>query len=451
MPGRIPSPVNAALLTIPTLGLITAILALRHLVAVPGRTLERLALAGFALVVMLPSSKVVDTGLIPGGNRVLQAASLGLLLVATFASLSRSDLGRRAPVPAAVVAVLATAGVMVVVDIAAMPHLGIGTIMARLLAVAMVVVMVQLGARGVLDLQVTGQALIFSFGVICLMTAATADAVRACSKFKCGPFGGQITGPFYNETTFAGLALLALIFALFQPDRALRVAAFTTSAFVLYAAESRTSQIAAITALAFAALWRFAPATALPAIRTALLVAPASIALLGLHLVYGSETAAFSNRGSIWSAGVNALGDRWAWGRGLDSWNVLALDRNFMHSQYLLLLYSGGVLAVLFYCVAMMSILGRARTAQDWPAVAVTMALLVFGLVDIVWNPISIEHGAVMGLAILSALFASGQHAPAPAVRAGAPTPRRRPSLIASRGGAPVRDPYRGATLRTDG
>ena len=301
-----------------------------------------------------------------------------------------------------------------VADAALSVGVGGQVLFGRFVAMIMIFALIGLGSAGMMAQNSVALSILIAFGASALLTLATPDPTRGCSEFKCGPLGYQFTGPFHNENTFGTVAVLAIIYALFVGDRILKYSALLAAALVLYFSSSRNSQLAALIILAFVAIWIIQSTNFRRATAIFLPLVPIVFTVLGLYLVYNSSSSAFSNRGGIWRRGVEVLGDSWIVGKGLDTWSTQVLDRNFMHSEYLYLIYSGGSIAVLLWVVMLVTLMWPLATGREhWVLYAVPLYVSLLGLVQLAWNPLAIEQGALIGVAIIGGAFAKGDVAAA--------------------------------------
>jgi hypothetical protein len=259
------------------------------------------------------------------------------------------------------------------------------------------------------------------FGLAAIGAVALGNPWSDCSVFKCGPFGALFDGPFASENGFARIACLAALASLRHRDPRIAVLGSGTAALVLYASGSRTSQIALVAALVAWSLCRPLPRGPR---RLSLLSVVAAAVVAGTYLVSTAGPTDFSNRGSIWMLGRQAVGDRWWLGRGLDNWSVHVLARNYMHSELLLLVFSGGVLLVALYATHLGGIAVASADAESGYAAGLVTLVCIAGLTEIAWNPIALDGTTV---AIVMLLFVPGLGdrrrrrvpAPASAVRPG--------------------------------
>lgn len=393
-----------------------------------GGVRDSVFLPAFCLLVLLADTKTTDHlfgGAVKQGAQVL---AIACVLVATFAAWRSPSRQQVARTPAALKLLLLLCGWLFLADLMFATVAPVSTLLGRLLSFVAVSCLVILGRLGAITWERAGRAVMFSFGVSAAMTLVTPDPTRPCSAFKCGPLGFQLTGPFFNENTFGMVAVMALVFALACRDRFLQVSVIATVGAVLFLSESRNSQISAAVIVALTVMWRVLPTSLRRWTTLPLSLAPTLLTAVGLIMVYQSERGDFSNRGNIWRLGTQQLGDDWIFGAGLDTWSTEVLERNFMHSHYLLLLYSGGAVAIIIGAAMMTYLMTPTRFGRfDSALYTLPLAVLVGGLVQVPWNPLAIEQNAIVGVALVACAFAQ-QHDPA------TPPNRRAKSRRASRG-----------------
>ncbi|MEI5671651.1 MULTISPECIES: O-antigen ligase family protein [unclassified Nocardioides] len=232
------------------------------------------------------------------------------------------------------------------------------------------------------------QPVMFGFGLACAMTAFAPQAWVSCTEFKCGPLGQLFAGPFSSENYFAATAGLAALTAATVATGRTRVLVILLAGVVLYASNSRTTQLGVAIALVLAVLAMRTSIGRRPMVST---VVPFSVLGLGVWLNYSVATDAFSNRGLIWDIGTRALGEDWILGRGLSSWTPEVLARNYMHSQSLLLLYGGGAVAVLLYALVVCAALSQGDARMSVVATTLVGFVLLRGLTELAWNPLAID------------------------------------------------------------
>lgn len=300
-------------------------------------------------------------------------------------------------------ALVAVAVWLLVIDFSVASGLSGRVVATRLVAVAVVVMLVSLCRSEVARFEFVALALAFAFGVACATAPLASDAYRACSQFKCGPLGAQLTAAFGSENRLSIICCLTILGAFSFADRAFRFFVVVTGLCVLYLADSRTEQIALAVALIVGAVWfltsrsegaawRGLSAAALPNVGVA----------IGIYLIYSASVKSFSNRGSIWILGRSALGHDWLVGRGLDTWSTQVLSRNFMHSEYLYLLYSGGVVALLLFAIALTGVGVRLARTGDWNRFALLVFIVIDGMTEVIWNPLTVDDTTILAVLLIS-------------------------------------------------
>jgi len=250
-----------------------------------------------------------------------------------------------------------------------------------------------------------------------------------CTSFKCGQFHGIYQSAFSSGNYIGAVGGLVVVCAFVVDDRALRYLGLASGVLALVATDSRTSQLATLVALGFMLLIRLAAPVSATLWSLRGVIAP-GMSFLGLWIVYTSSTTAFSDRGGIWKLGRDAVGDHWVAGRGLTSWSSDVLARNYMHSQSLLLLYGGGVVAVAIYALCAHRALvsaGRCNLIWTYPVV---IFVLFRGLTEISWNALAFDGSTFLVLPLLLLAGTTQPEAlarPAP-MNPGARQPRRKPA-----------------------
>lgn len=290
--------------------------------------------------------------------------------------------------------------------------------LGRLLAVSILMLTVlgiTLSSFKVADLC---RVIVISVLVICVIAPFRPSIWRACDIFKCGPFGAIYTGPFGSENALAIFACVGILCVFGSWSGRSSVFALFPLSITLYATESRTSQLAlacAFGAWAISSLWIKVRGDAriegkVQYLRGQVLVFSlmvVGIFLMSIYLLLHAEPSSFSNRGNIWIRGLTALGDEWWSGLGLDRWTYLQsagiLPMLFPHSQYLLLLFGGGILAVLllgFLLIAGIRAAAWSLSTMGFGA-AYAVFLSVLGLTEAYWNPIAFDGHTFLVLPLI--------------------------------------------------
>ncbi|MFC7725614.1 O-antigen ligase family protein [Nocardioides sp. GCM10028917] len=256
---------------------------------------------------------------------------------------------------------------------------------------------------GSVNWRIAALSLAISIGLQLALGAVSQVDWAECTQFKCGPAGRLYVGGFASENTLARLAgfgfLLAL--ALRRHAKWLWPSLLAASVLVLYSSGSRTSQLAV--GIALIAWWGWHLTRSRSLKRLLSFSAPAAIMGFGLWMVYTAGPSDYSNRGGIWARGVAALRIDWLLGAGIDNWSTHVLARNYMHSQGLLLLYAGGVVAVVSFVGMATSALLMASRRNDGYLAALVVYVLISGLVEVMWNPLTLDASLVTVAVLLSA------------------------------------------------
>lgn len=280
-------------------------------------------------------------------------------------------------------------------------------------------------------------------GVTCsiaLLLPITADAITPCTTFKCGPFGELLKGPMPSGNYLGQLAAISLLICVFRMQGPLRVAVGAVMLLVLVATDSRTSQIAVAMGLLVGLLIKFRPGgdrrRPVSYQTMALLAWPTVVVgtALGIYLVYAFDDGDFSNRANTWARGITVLDNRWPIGLGGQAWSdyqdLGALPKLFPHSEYLLLLFWGGMFAVLGYSVLLALVACRSTRASALVPLccSLVMFLLTLGLTEAFWNPTAVDGHSFFIVLLLAFAYAPADPAnpppdaePAPAAAGTAP------------------------------
>jgi hypothetical protein len=241
----------------------------------------------------------------------------------------------------------------------------------------------------------------------------------ACSaQFnKCSIAGHLYTGIFGSENVLGVIAFLCLLLVVQVPRYERKPLHIATLAALLLLAGSRTPLAA------FAIYVPIGAVLALTARRrdgkvsargAALIALVAGVTFVGIRLAYTSGSNDFSNRGRRWAEIVSQVHATSLLGRSQAEYKYL-LDRgsffgHYPHSQYIALLYFGGLIAVTLF--GLMMFLCCARVEADSPrALAVRLApmvcVLVYGLLELAWNGATVDPTTWTLIAVLAASAAA--------------------------------------------
>ena len=255
--------------------------------------------------------------------------------------------------------------------------------------------------------------------VLCLTglsLLATGEPWRACDSFKCGVFDRLLTGPFGSENYLAELASVALLLYLFMFRGWTRITGVLLTMLMLAATGSRSNQLAAAVGVLLGVLvelrhrrLRGGPLDRRISARPLAWSMAIGATVVGTALVYFSTRGSFSNRANIWSNAVEVLGGRWPIGLGSEAWRVGQdsglLPDHYPHSEYLLLLFWGGAVALLIMIVIIAGSIVESSTYYPAFRSCVTMAglLLTLGLTEAFWNPLAVDGHTFKIILVLAA------------------------------------------------
>lgn len=372
------------------------------------------------LVAIILAGLLYETGIIPEGPPT-QLAITSLMLALAFHLVIRSLRKRlvhkiflSAFMPSLVAAVLFAVNAAMNSDLALSQLLGRSLGIFSLAVVGLILSLCSLTMRDLAGVMV------FSISLVYAIAPLAGENWRPCDQFKCGPFDAMYIGPFASENTVAMLCGVGALCAMIAYQTKFNLAAFGLFALALYATESRTSQIAI--AVAFA-VWPLAAVctrfmqertegrqTARGHRRLIVTVICAGIAalfLVGFRLVIDAQPSDFSNRGRVWRQGMGALGPDWLTGLGVDRWYIFqsvgVVPAHFPHSEYLYLLFTGGVAAIAgLYSIFLRSLAHASLHKGTFPfAVAYIVYLGVMGMTELYWNPIAPDGNALVILPLI--------------------------------------------------
>lgn len=301
-------------------------------------------------------------------------------------------------------------------------------------------------------------------GVLCLTAALVVSAVRdqewtACHVDKCTALGALLQGPFESENVpamygtftlacvllgWAGKARLlgsayCLLLVYYTGSRTSLAVAALAAALAVSDAQTRTAALAAAlrqrlgsgpapTRTSARGRWR----------RLALVALPTICTLESIKLITTTSRTDLSGRGDVWMRADAALSGHWPLGLGLSRWHELQavglLSFHFAHSEYLELVFAGGLVGLGLFTAAQ-TVLVRTLLARSTGLLAAGPAavLAVLGLTEVVWNPLTVDGFSWM---LVAALLLASVPRPAPApldtAPPGVPVPAAVPALSLS-------------------
>lgn len=242
-------------------------------------------------------------------------------------------------------------------------------------------------------------------------------AWRQCDEFKCNQLGALYKGPFVSENFMAVLSAFALVeWLTVERSVTSRRTGLVLCGAMLFASGSRGSLIG----VAAAVIWGVAVQARGRAsgrhrrIPFALSLATAlGVSAVAYHLIANATYDQFSNRGNVWIQAFSHVREgHLLYGLGLSSWGDLQaageLPAHFAHSQYLILLFAGGIVALLLFVGVFSVALSRPSMPEairgGWSGAPIVF-LLVAGLVEVIWNPASWDAFSFMIIGVFAQTF----------------------------------------------
>lgn len=346
-----------------------------------------------------------ETDTVSAGQGLSEVATALVLGGAVLTVAANWSLVKTVSIRTATIWPFAVAVWLFVVNALATPGTPLTETLLRAAPVATWMALAVLISTGLLTRESIAAAVCAAFGWACVLALLAPAPWGACSAFKCGPFGQILTGPFGNENYFGRLACLAAVSAFMVWRGRFKWVAPLAAFLVLYATASRTSQLALIVAVVIAAVV-FGRARGNRSRHTwaAPWFAASTVCGIGLYLVYTAGDADFSNRGGIWNLGTAGLGGAWPVGRGISTWTTDVLERNFMHSEALLMIYSGGAVAIVLWGALLVGVFRGATSASS---LCLAVVISVLGFTEVVWNPLAIDGTVVILLGWLAVIAPS--------------------------------------------
>ncbi|PZF57757.1 hypothetical protein DEJ23_06345 [Curtobacterium sp. MCSS17_008] len=242
-----------------------------------------------------------------------------------------------------------------------------------------------------------------SLSAVCVALPFVDGAWRPCDQFKCGVFGGMLRGPFSSENYLAYQASFIGVAVLVTQRGWLRASGLGLVVLILFATESRTSQIAFLTACAvyFATYLarRTAPgASPVTGVQSLIrFIIPVIFGVAAVHLITTAQRNTLSNRGDIWLRAIRELSGHFTTGLGLERWEALVADatlpNHYPHSEYVLLLFFGGFVAIAGFIILVIAVLRHVpqTSAAVMAAPSLLAVFLCTGLAEVVWNPLAFD------------------------------------------------------------
>jgi O-antigen ligase/polysaccharide polymerase Wzy-like membrane protein len=240
---------------------------------------------------------------------------------------------------------------------------------------------------------------------------------RSCDQFKCSVVGALYRGPYPSENFLAFLATMSLALSLTSLSGRSRSWALILGGATVLATGSRTALVVCALSVAAFLVLRRRPWTRLgrDSLRYGSLFAFAGgVAGAGIYTLLHASSGLLSNRGEVWREAVAVLHGHQLIGVGLSSYKVLqlqdAVSQHFTQSEYLLLFFGGGYIAVAMFVVwAATTMRAAVRSAGSPIAVIPLGAFIIYGLTEATWNPLAFDSFAwiALGLSLASGSVAT--------------------------------------------
>ena len=290
--------------------------------------------------------------------------------------------------------------VLFVVNIHQNYALGEGPLLGRFLPGVFCLTLVALWVMGGVSRHLLTTVLVLSLGLISIMLPVIPAPYRGCDQFKCGVLGALLTGPFSSENYLGIVAATALILLVGTRSSAFRWPAIALCVALLVATGARSSQLAvALSLLVMFILGIGSPKaeTLRRRVRRAAWLLPAGASAIGIWLIVRAEPDSLSNRGAVWVRAREALVGNELFGLGISRWagygSLREISHHFPHSQYLLVLFSGGVvgLAIFLFAISKGMLSGENTLTDARVRVGYATVLLLIGLSEIVMNVMTVD------------------------------------------------------------
>ncbi|MER5332806.1 O-antigen ligase family protein [Micromonospora sp. NPDC002717] len=261
--------------------------------------------------------------------------------------------------------------------------------------------------------------------VMTIPTLFTGQAWRACTAGKlekCSVAGALFKSFYDSENYVAMLASFTLVASLCAMRRLELLAAASFCLLIIVATGSRTSYLA----IAAAGVWVLGSLVLerrrqFLRINFALCVALVVSALgLATYLTWSASKTTLSNRGNIWMAAREYIAGAEATGAGVSKWYYLRdigeAPTHFFHSGYVLVIFSGGLVALTLWGLWAATLLhGAVTDGRAFSAKAPVVLLVVYSFTEVVWNPLSVDGLSWIYVALMLTTSASATVDPVPA------------------------------------
>ncbi|MBK0419479.1 O-antigen ligase family protein [Leucobacter sp. CSA1] len=291
-----------------------------------------------------------------------------------------------------------------------------GELLIRLAPGALWIALLAVWRRSPISREMLAVVAAFALTIPGLMLPFIGEAWRPCDDFKCGAFGGMLTGAYTSENYLSQQVALVLVLYLstFGMKNSLHFLALTAA--WLLATESRTAQYALIAGLAVVILaaigkklFKF-PRRKGPSLlaQTTLFFTPLLFISTASYFALTASPEDFSNRGSVWISAIRVLREEPLIGQGIDRWSYFQqlglLPSHFPHSLYVFIAFSGGIvgLVLLFFWLSQSLIVTAKQSGGLSTPLVLGIVIMTLGLLEVVWNPIAVDGTSWIPLMIMS-------------------------------------------------
>lgn len=284
------------------------------------------------------------------------------------------------------------------------------------------IAIIWLFARGFRSNRVSPDCLLrwasYFIGTALLIGAIQGNQWLSCTNEfgKCSAVGRIYVGIFNSANAVAIFSLVALLLTFLvrrSKPRSVLIASLILTAVIT---GSRTPEVA----LGVAIILGAASAFAVPVRKSGRGVASnrlvgAALACvtpaMGLLIVWHFHGSSFSNRGFVWQQIEGFVSPTSLIGRGKTVYeNLLSVGLfrgHYPHSEYLLLLFFGGLIAVSLYAIFLFTLWARASAATRWELFLRLLPLLVImveGLTELTWNAAGLDSDIWIVVAMIAAV-----------------------------------------------
>mgnify|MGYP001175520249 CR=1 FL=1 len=369
-----------------------------------------------ALIALIGGGLLGDTTFL-SGSAPFKLAYSGLFIALLFGTVAlRSDPVRRHVSVAPILLLLALWGYLFLVNVYQNSGLGTAVLFTRLVPGIIWVMVLVLWRHTPITRQLLATVSSACLALPGMLTLVARDPWRACDAFKCGVFGGMLTGPYTSENYVAQQVVIVTALSLVAYGIRASLPVLVLGTVWLLATESRTSQYAFIAGLGVMIVFTLLrKAVVLPtmsrpgALRWLIAsVSPLAFIALGVNFALTAEPTDFSNRGLIWIRSLRYIEESRIIGQGIDRWPQLQqlglLSEHYPHSLYVFVLFSGGVvgLVLLFLWLRQSLVTGMAQDGRLRPVMMIGVVFMTLALLEVVWNPLAVDGTSWFPLTLIA-------------------------------------------------